>query len=333
MTSTELACETVAVTELQAIQNDWKRLYEETSGARPFSLPIWYSTWLAHFPAPGAVFLELRRDHQLVGIIPLLVKNETAAGLGNLKIQDYSGNLMAPGDEVGVAQSTLGWLVHNNVSSLTLWGQPEGSPEIDAWSSAAASAGWALQLEDEAVAPVAALPSDWESFVAVLPKKDRHELRRKLRNLEAAGAIELESVSDMEDVDRAMDTLLGMMRESHEGKTRFLTVEMEAFFREMAPAMAQAGLGRIWQLRLDGKPIAVLLGFEDKTTRYLYNSGYDPAHGRLAVGLLSKALALRGAIEAGLRSFDFLRGEEDYKRRLGGVARNIKRLTLTRESD
>jgi CelD/BcsL family acetyltransferase involved in cellulose biosynthesis len=101
---------------------------------------------------------------------------------------------------------------------------------------------------------------------------------------------------------------------------------MEAFFRDVAASMAAAGLARLSTLALDGKAVAMLLSFEDEGTTYLYNSGFDPAESHLAVGLLSKAYAIEDAIGRGKRRFDFLRGEEEYKRRLGGIPREVIRM-------
>jgi len=46
------------------------------------------------------------------------------------------------------------------------------------------------------------------------------------------------------------------------------------------------------------------------------------------VGLLSKAVSIREAIGRGCREFDFLRGDEEYKRHLGGVPRELVTLRL-----
>jgi CelD/BcsL family acetyltransferase involved in cellulose biosynthesis len=85
---------------------------------------------------------------------------------------------------------------------------------------------------------------------------------------------------------------------------------------------------RLSTLSLDGQAIAMVWLFEDGGAFYLYNSGYDPAFAPLAAGLLSKALAIREACALGKRHFDFLRGEEDYKRRLGGADRELVTLAL-----
>jgi CelD/BcsL family acetyltransferase involved in cellulose biosynthesis len=162
--------------------------------------------------------------------------------------------------------------------------------------------------------------------VASLSKHDRHELRRKLRNLEAAGDVAYDAVSG--DTPGEVDALLALMRASHTEKGAFLTPSMEAFFRDLSAEFGALGMARIGSLRLDGRVAAKLFTFETAGATYLYNSGYDPQFSHLAVGLLSKAIAIRGAMAAGKQRFDFLRGEEDYKHRLGGTPRDIYRYVV-----
>ena len=63
----------------------------------------------------------------------------------------------------------------------------------------------------------------------------------------------------------------------------------------------------------------------------MYNSGFDPAFADLSVGLLLKATTIRDAIERGLDSFEFLRGDEQYKYHLGGVDQAVYRMTVVRD--
>ncbi len=60
------------------------------------------------------------------------------------------------------------------------------------------AAGWTLNLEREDVCPVVTLPdgADFEGFLAGLGKKERHEIRRKLRRAEAVGPITLTRSAD-----------------------------------------------------------------------------------------------------------------------------------------
>ena len=56
----------------------------------------------------------------------------------------------------------------------------------------------------------------------------------------------------------------------------------------------------------------------------------DPTYAALSPGWVLVGRLIQWAIDAGRTEVDFLRGDEDYKFRLGGVERSIFRLTLTR---
>ncbi len=63
--------------------------------------------------------------------------------------------------------------------------------------------------------------------------------------------------------------------------------------------------------------------FDYNNTVFLYNNGYDPQYSFLSVGLISKALCIKASIERGRGKFDFLKGAEEYKYRLGGKEVNL----------
>jgi CelD/BcsL family acetyltransferase involved in cellulose biosynthesis len=48
----------------------------------------------------------------------------------------------------------------------------------------------------------------------------------------------------------------------------------------------------------------------------------------LSVGFLSKVLSIRDGIRSGLRTYDFLKGGEAYKQRLGGRPLSLYRCRL-----
>ena len=76
-----------------------------------------------------------------------------------------------------------------------------GDPAADALAAAIGAReiaeGWTLNVEREDVCPVVTLPAggDLEDYLATLGKKERHEIRRKVRRAEAAGAIVLEDAN------------------------------------------------------------------------------------------------------------------------------------------
>ncbi len=162
------------------------------------------------------------------------------------------------------------------------------------------------------------LPSTWDEYLAMLDRKQRHEVRRKLRRLEAAGNVDYHVVEDSAAVHEVMDIFLKLFSESREDKATFMTAQMESFFRSLADSMAEAGLLKVGILELDTLPVAMVMCFDYNNCVYLYNSGYDPQYRSLSVGLLSKVLHIKDSIQRGRKRFDFLKGGEPYKYHLGG---------------
>ncbi|MGE5597206.1 MAG: GNAT family N-acetyltransferase [Hyphomicrobiales bacterium] len=300
------------------LQPEWRALHAAIPGATPFTHPDWHATWLRHFGADSLpVYLSFRRGEELAGVAALDLDRDIARTLGDPNVRDYGGPLALPGEESRVASALFEWLREDLTPNLELWGVPAGTAMHAALLSSGPDEGYAPSESPEANCPATALPGDWEAYLASLTKHDRHELRRKLRHLEAAGEVRYELLAGGE-VAANIDELLRLMRVSHHHKDEFLTPVMEAFFRDLAAAFGANGLARLGRLTLDGRTAAMLFSFENEETVFLYNSGYEPDLSHLAVGLLSKALAIRDAIARGKRRFDFLRGDEDYKRHLGG---------------
>jgi CelD/BcsL family acetyltransferase involved in cellulose biosynthesis len=106
---------------------------------------------------------------------------------------------------------------------------------------------------------------------------------------------------------------------------------MQAFFIDMAQAVAGYGALRLGLLEMGTRPVAAVLCFDYNNGVYLYNSGYDPSYARLSAGLISKLEAIRWAIQQKKRVFDFLKGAEVYKERLGGMRLSLSscRFSLT----
>ena len=78
-----------------------------------------------------------------------------------------------------------------------------GDPTADALGggvrrAARSREGWTLNVEREDVCPVVTLPDgvDLDDYLATLGKKERHEIRRKVRRAEAVGEVRLDDSTD-----------------------------------------------------------------------------------------------------------------------------------------
>jgi CelD/BcsL family acetyltransferase involved in cellulose biosynthesis len=315
-----------------AVAAEWSQLVMEAPQAIPFATPQWQRVWLRHFQGDRRLrLLSVRDGERLVGIAPLLIDGERAEFVGHYSICDYMDAVVATGYENEVLAQVVQHLASDGVMSMDLRGVRQWSNTLEALCDCAVACGYTVQREEEALSPSVELASDWESYLGGLSKKDRHEMRRKMRRLMSAGGVELQVVTAADEAAEQLDVLFHLMRISSHHKEEFLDRPgMEAFFRDMVRTMAEAGMLRFYFLTFDGQPVASVLNFDVGGVLYMYNSGYDPEYAHYAVGLMSKALLIKDAIENGRTCVDFLRGDESYKYDLGGKDQQVYRLVLTR---
>ena len=115
-----------------------------------------------------------------------------------------------------------------------------------------------------------------------------------------------------------MKTFLALFRSNRSDKAEFMNDRMDSFFRVLSVALNKARILKLFFLDFDERPVAATMCFNYQSTMYLYNNGYDKRFGSLSVGLLGKVLSIKESIHCGKKTYDFLKGSEVYKRRLGG---------------
>jgi CelD/BcsL family acetyltransferase involved in cellulose biosynthesis len=318
---------------LDRVEAEWTGLLASCAEPIPFVTPAWQRVWLRHFQGDRQLRVYGIRDgERLIGVMPLLYNGTTAEFVGHYSICDYLDACVTPGFERTVVEVVLGQTATDGITSLDLRGLREDSPMLEAIVAAAPGAGYTATKEPEAISPNLLLPASWDEYLGRLSKKDRHEMRRKMRRLDSAGNVELKIITTSAEALPLLDTLFRLMRASNHHKEEFLDRPgMQEFFRDMVATMADAGMLRFHVLELDGLCVAMVLNLDVVGGVYMYNSGYDPEYAHYAVGLMSKALLIQDAIEQGRTRVDFMRGDESYKYDLGGVNRQVYRVVLTKQ--
>ncbi len=213
-----------------------------------------------------------------------------------------------------------------------------GDPTADALATAFGrreiSDGWTLNLEREDVCPVVPLPADtpFEDFLSTLDKKSRHEIRRKLRRAEAVGEIVLTRSTDpLAELDAFID--LHQRKWGDDGLFPPTPggAASRVFIRRWFEEAGADGPVHLLFLTVGGRQVAAGILVVDGDRVMFYNAGIDPDARELSPGVIFAAEAVRYAIEKGMRSFDFLRGNEPYKYEWGSVDEPIQRLLVRRD--
>ena len=267
---------------------------------------------------------------QVSGIASLSKLGGDLSFIGSPDTFDYNDFLVRPGYEETFYSVVLDVLEDREWNELRLDSLIEHSPTLNYLPDLARQRGYSVEVEYEDVTSGVFLPDEWDGYLSLLGKKDRHELRRKLRRLDTQTEWRWFSVTDPDEVMERFDDFLSLMRMSSPDKMEFMTPEREDFFRALARRMAEEDRLRLFFMEMNGALAATSLCFDYHQTRLLYNSGYDPGLSYFSVGLLLHAMCVKDAIDQGLKYFDFLRGPEPYKAHLGGSQRTLYRMVVKR---
>ncbi len=284
-----------------------------------FVLPAWLKVWWQELGAEAELYLgAVRQGERVIGVAPLLLKEGKASLIGSADVCDYLDFIVAPGMDRDFFNVLLDDLREKGINQLDLRPLRPDSTVLTHLVPIAQNRKYEVLYQKEEVSLELDLPATWEEYLATLNKKQRHEVRRKLRRLGAAGSVEHRCIESGREVEDYLDIFLKLFSLSRDEKASFMNPKMESFFRSMAKAMAEIGLLRLGIIKLDKIPAAMTMGFDYNDSHYLYNSAYDPRFNYLSVGLLCKVLCLKESIEKGRKKWDFLKGGEPYKYQLGG---------------
>ena len=136
-------------------------------------------------------------------------------------------------------------------------------------------------------------------------------------------------VEEAASLDSEVQAFLDMMAEDPE-KALFLTPQMRTQMGLACRAAFECGCLQLAFLEVDGQKAAGYLNFDYLNRIWVYNSGIDRRFMDLSAGWVLLGYLLRWANEHKRSEFDFMRGNEDYKYRFGGVDGFVVRARVIR---
>lgn len=225
---------------------------------------------------------------------------------------------------VAAALESRPWLV------LLLSNAAPDAPQVARLSAALVARGHTARRRPLWSCPELALPASWEAYLAGLSANRRQVLRRKERVLRRCHSVALTDYGE-DRLEEGWTHLLALHeRRWNGGGGAFQDPRATRLQRQFAGEMARQQ--RLWltTLDVDGTPAAVWYGFVSDQTVYFYQGGRDPRWERESVGLVLMSLMIQRAIQRGFRAFNFLRGDDAYKRQWTTTERMTEEVVVFR---
>jgi len=294
------------------LESEWKELVAASPTATPFQSFEWQSTCVRHFNRRSRFHLiAVREGDDLVGLMPLIQsqrawKTLKAIGTG---ASDYLHPIARAGYESAVSEA-----IEQSISDA------KGADLVDLHQiredKAFGKNANAYMPIEQARCLVLDLPNDYEKYLGTLSKSLRYDVRRLDKDLFKTGRASVDQV-DESQIEEGMARLFETHRKRwrKRGLPGAFIGRAEAFHKDWAHRAIKEGFLWLSLLKVDGETIGAIYAMTLGTTCYYYQAGFDPAKGSISPGTLLVAATIRRAIAEGKQTFDFLRGDEPYKKR------------------
>jgi CelD/BcsL family acetyltransferase involved in cellulose biosynthesis len=325
---------------------EWQALYAVAADASPFLSWEWIATW--HRWLGGGRTARLfcaRRGAELVGLLPLTEGRgwglrpgqvRTLSFLGERLVGgDYLDVLAAPGCEAAATSAIFDHLARDaSFDVLDLDGLAGDSRSLPllAWRFGV-DPRFQFDLQPGQICPYLTLDSGWDETVRRTRRP--HQFKRVLRELRSLPGFETRTATTPEEIRQALERLLALHAKRWSGQggsDAMARPAVKAFHREAALRLARAGIARIEELWVDGACRASYYGMQSGDRYHLYQSGFDVDWARRSVAFINLGLSIQEAANRGVKTYDFLRGNETYKFDWANATRVTVRVQVARRS-
>ena len=320
----------------------WNALVEQSIADTPFSRYEYLNEWWktrggGEWKQAELVLVSATEGDQLVGIAPLFTTQyngqQALLLIGSIEISDYLDLIVREADLSRFLSGLIDFLASDsagNWSALDWYNLPDNSPTLAALKADSEKRGWTYHEEIYRPTPRIALGGSFEEYLSRIDKKQRHEIRRKMRRADESGRVKFLVVGQNTDIEPELESFFHLMAQDP-GKANFLHDVMRDQMSQSIRAAHEYGYLWLGFLEVDGVRAAASLNFDYRNKLWGYNSGVSRDHMEFSPGWVLLGHTIQWACENGRAEFDFMRGDEEYKYRFGGVNKYVMRARSIRK--
>lgn len=328
----------LAPADYPELASDWRGLEARAEGS-PFTSWAWVSTWLQMLPAGVATRVFRASDANGVMALGLLVDvpeewKGRPFGRSSLQLQEcgvaqideisveYAGLLVRSGAK---AQGYRALFTHLD-NAWEGWRRFRVSATADGeWISATLPPrllGYRVHRQTAYRVEFESLRSSGTPYVSALGRNLRHNLRQTLRAYTSAhGTVRVEVAADCETASAWLEGLRALHERRWRAKGKpgaFASTFFSDFHQTLLQHQVATGFVELVRVMAGDLVVAYLYMLRWRGVLYFYNCGlnYGAVPRYDSPGSLALAAYIQHCIDNGAEGFDFLGGEQAYKRRL-----------------
>lgn len=320
-----------------ALQPYWDALVEQMTVRSPFLRWDWLSLWWEECRQEATLAVAVMRDAEGVphAIAPLMLARETdparrhlrtltfLAGFGEARGERLDFIVPAGQEDELTPQLCRAFrLLKPECDNVRLNHLPEESPNTPHILAALKKSFRGAGVLNRSTCRLVNLPATWEDYEARHNSKWRYGLRRCRRIFTSDHAGTATLAGERVDFTEAMKELRVLhAMQWPSGISSFTTETAWRFHQRLAERWLPQQRTLMPMLEMDGKCIAVLYGFVERDQFFQYQSGWEQSLAKMSPGKLVIRWAIDCCIQRGLRVYDLLPSDYEYKRHWADDAR------------
>ena len=299
-------------------EKDWDDLFARVVDAPPYLSRPWVSAFIRDGKIRGTpIFILAFCAGKLVAILPLAIRKclgvkmaepigiEEAAYIGILLDMKYTSVI---GSIIDLIASEKIYDAYINTSVST------DDASANNLIMAFAQKGYNCRQKYKNPCHYIQLNCSFDQYLLKsMSSRSRHTLHRKRRRLLRGAEVEVQYYFGEEITREIIDRILVVQQDSWM-KRRGVALLEQRFHREFLLAMAQADLGCLWLMTVNGDDAAFQYSFTVHDKLYFRSTAFKLRYKSLSIGQSLMMSAIKDACNDNVRLIDFGPGDAEYKR-------------------
>jgi CelD/BcsL family acetyltransferase involved in cellulose biosynthesis len=312
--------------EFERIGPVWDDLVRRAQPAHPFLTHAWFRTWWDAFGGDRRLYVVVVHDGRgPIAIAPLMRARTKVLGVEVDAVEPIV-NDHTPRYEFILTD-------RRRAACRTIWEHlrdaghgwqllfarqlPSGSITLSTLAACAEQDGYLVGRRTWESSPFVSFSGTWARFYAARSRNHRSKVNTGLNRLRRLGAVQLETVTEGPMIETALQDGFRIEAAAWKARTGTAIVCDETvgrFYRDLATRAASAGTLRLLFLNVAGRRIAFAYALEAYNRLFVLKAGYDPEFARYSPYNVLCALVFQDAFARRLDEYEFLGGNEAWKR-------------------
>jgi len=314
------------------LRDEWTKLLDRSPICSPFLTWEWlYSWWIDYGqkdPNKTLTIVLGKEGDNIKNILPGYIKREK---IGRMKVNifyflgseyessDYLEIITMDDQNSAHVTEIFDWLISTKrIDIIRLYNVLEDRPILKYLKYFCNERGFDYHFNPHRICPFISIQGDYENYLSSFSKKKRYKIRWYARQLFQKFRAEFSwlHAHDETKIEKSIKQLFELHRKRFQRKnedTKFQYELRGAFHMKVSKQLLSRGILRLFQLMVDGVPIAMAYGFEYKGELFIYQVGMDPDWKKQSAGQVLYDKIIRYCFNNRLNRLDFMRGGDPYK--------------------